>query len=266
VWWPEQDPIGRQLKLGEDGEWITVIGVVEDVNQLRAGRFSREIPAQNAARGGMRPLPLLFRPMEQEGPPPAGWEWGPEGVVVAARTSGDPGAVTSALVREMGSLAPDLPLLQAGTLLDIQLSEGWARDLRVYGGLVAAVGTVGILLALLGVSAVVADAISRRTREVGIRKAIGASNHQVTWLLARESLLLAIVGLVGAGLLILLLAIMFLEPRRMYFPYLMLGDALSDWRVLSLAPMTILCVTALTALLCARRGKRIEPAVALRME
>ena len=92
VWWPGQDPIGRKLKLGEGGEWITVVGVVEDAATLSA--LGREFSV--TTQGSIRHLPLLYRPIAQSSTPSEGWLTegamvGLDGVVLAARVTSETG-------------------------------------------------------------------------------------------------------------------------------------------------------------------------------
>ena len=100
----------------------------------------------------------------------------------------------------MSALEPGLPLQFIGTLKDYQVDAYTGRLLRWYRALLTALALIGFFLALLGVAGVVTDSVVRRTREIGIRKALGARSLDVTVTLARESLITAAAG-VTAGLL-----------------------------------------------------------------
>jgi putative ABC transport system permease protein len=268
AWWPGQDPIGRRLKLGEGGEWITIVGVVSGFGELHElGRsWSMELGR------GERHMPKLFRPIAQRQPTPEGWQvngccyFMMDELVFAARSSGDdPDAVTDALVRESAAFAPDLPFSYAGSLFEFQERGYPGERLRLYRTLVGSVAVIALALALLGIAGMVADGIARRTREIGIRKALGASSLDVTFTTARESLATVAVGL-GTAVVAVFVVVRLIGELSMRYRALLADATLGDWRVLTLVSTSILVVTAMSAWLWARRADRIEPAVALRVD
>jgi predicted permease len=269
AWWPDQDPIGRRLKLGESGEWITVVGVAADAADLH--QYGRAFSVGTVTRDHQH-LPLLYRPTTQRTEPPDGWRsgWrsspvGHDGVVVGARISRDPGPVTATLVRELGTLSPALPMRYAGPLPDWQLGAYQGRLLRLYRTLAMTLATVAFLLALLGIVGVVSDGVVRRTREIAVRKALGARSGRLTIVLVRESVLIAAAGVAVAVIAVLLLDGVIRQDSN-YYRELLLGTPLIDWRALSVAITSTLAATALTSVVCARRADRIEPATALRWD
>jgi ABC-type antimicrobial peptide transport system permease subunit len=130
---------------------------------------------------------------------------------------------------------------------------------NVLVGTVAAMGLMGLGLSIVGLYGLVAYAASRRTREIGIRMAVGATRQTVLRLVLRQGIVLALIGLVlglfasvGAG-----------ELLRAAFPN---GDDQRDFVAVVLVAPVVLAVTFLAAYVPARRASRIEPMKALRYE
>jgi ABC-type antimicrobial peptide transport system permease subunit len=130
---------------------------------------------------------------------------------------------------------------------------------NVLVGTVAAMGLMGLGLSIVGLYGLVAYAASRRTREIGIRMAIGASRQTVLRMVLRQGIVLALIGLVvglaasvGAG-----------ELLRAAFPN---GDDQRDFLAVVLVAPVVLAVTFLAAYIPARRASRIDPMKALRYE
>src|SRR5690606_5131935 len=245
---------------------LTVVGVVEDVHGTH--HLARMWAAALVARG-QPSRPVLFRPIAQGGDPPPGWRntgncLGCEGAVIAARAAGEPARVAALMRAEIRRLDPRLPVLEAGTLLERQLGDPIARELRFNRRLASAGSVVALLLALLGIYGVVADAVRRRTREIGIRIALGARPRQVLAGVAREGLLAAAGGAL-AGLPAVLV------PRRpiprflLHGDYASLGTAVTDAGVLA-AAATLLVLALLASWAGARRATRVDPVEALRCE
>ncbi|HEX7091939.1 MAG TPA: FtsX-like permease family protein [Longimicrobiales bacterium] len=267
VWWPGQDPIGRRLKLGRDAPWLTVVGLVEDVQGTH--HLARMVAAGLAARA-QPPRPVLFRPLAQGGDPPPGWRnsggcLGCEGVVIAARAAREPARVTALMRAEIRRLDPRLPVLEAGTLLERQLGDPLARELRFNRRLASAGSVVALLLALLGIYGVVADAVRRRTREIGIRIALGARPRQVLAGVAREGLLAA----AGGALLGVLAVVALRGPVHRFLlhgDYAALGTGVTDAGALAVATAALLALALLASWAGARRATRVDPVEALRCE
>jgi putative ABC transport system permease protein len=266
AWWPGEDPVGRRLKLGRDAEWITIVGVTPDLGYLHPeGRgFSAQF-----ATGGSRPLPLLFRPAAQRGPTPSGWIEdgaiiGNDGAVLAVRAAGATGPVEELLAAETAALAPDLPMKRVDTLADWERDGNTGALVRLYRALVTSVAGAGLLVALLGVSGAISDAVLRRTRETGIRKALGARPSQVTLALAGETMTAVALG-AAIGLLPLFALHRLLGSEPAYGWWL-LGASLVDWRVLASVVAAVLMIAAASCALWTRHARRLEPATALRVD
>lgn len=276
VWWPGQDAIGHRLKLGEAGPWITVVGVVDDVRILGwLGRLV-SIPGRS---GRQRPaLPEIFLPAAQRGAPPPGWSqatgWkgsggcaGCDGVVIAARTAdpADVGATARALREQIATLAPALPLRFVGTMLDHQTRGGGSRLLYRNRELTSAAVGLGLLLAVLGIFAVTADAVTRRTREIGIRMALGARGAAVLRAVARESVLTSAAGL-AVGAVVVVAADAVLSKLLLSYVPGSLGGGVAAPATLAAAAGAMLLVGLVAALAGAWRALRLDPAEALRSE
>jgi predicted permease len=231
--WRRTDVVGETFRLnGVGGPTVRIVGVARDTKVRTLGEA---------------PRPFLYASFDQEF----------TGIVsVIAATEGDPGPILAAMRRELEALAPDVPIFEAKTMVQ---HLGVALFLpRMAAGLLALFGGIGIGLAGLGLYGVVAFAVSQRTREIGVRMALGADSVKVIRLVVRESVGLVLVG-IGVGVTMALLAA---RP---------LASAL--YGVSPADPVTFLAVAGLmvgTALLAsylpARRAVRVDPLVALRSQ
>ena len=171
MFWPGQDPIGKIVRLPDSGNPVAeVVGLVRDVKyrDLR-GEFG----------------PMFYRPLLQSRSTDA--------MTLHVRAASDPGALAGAIRREMQSLDPKVPLFQMTTVED-QLNASFAQT-RQAAVLTGAFGIIALLLSGIGVYGVAALAVSRRTRDIGIRRALGAQPRHILNVIARRGLLLVIAGL-----------------------------------------------------------------------
>jgi putative ABC transport system permease protein len=242
------DAVGRRFRLQNDpNSWADVIGVVRDTG---TGNFDNDV---------IDPIsPLFYRSYTQSGAPPT---------TVIARTSGDASALLAAMQRELRAVDITLPVIAASTmgqrLAGSQVAPtAVATFLGVLGGL-------GLVLSSIGLYAVVAFAVARRSREIGIRMALGARSQQVVWSIAR-----GVAGLIGVGTGIgLFLAILAMLALRASSGSGDIGIGhISVYRP-SIDPVALLAIAAVTALVGvaaafvpARRATRMHPLVALRHE
>jgi predicted permease len=230
--WPGEDPIGRRIHFGSEEELRTVVGVAA------TGKY-RTL--------GESPRPFVYEPLLQD-------YFSAVSIVVASdRPEGE---IAAALRRELQALDPGLPIIDLRTL-----SQHLAFMLfpaRMGASLLASFGLLGLILASVGLYGVVAHGVSRRTREVGVRRALGAQSRDVVRLVVRQGMTLVVVGLVLGGIVAALG-----------------GRLLRGWLygISSLDPITFAVVPALLLLVAlaanwipARRATRIEPTRALRYE
>jgi putative ABC transport system permease protein len=233
-YWPGQDPLGRRIYLpGRGGlEQVEVVGVVGSTRSRRLA----EVPRQT-----------MFFPISQR---PAG------NLTLAVRTGVAPAAAVPLLRDLAKSLDARVPLFHVRTL-EQQMAGSLALQ-RMAAALLAGFGVLALLLATVGIYGVLAYSVSRRTREVGIRVALGAQGSHVLKLVVKQGMVLTLAG-VGVGLLVSLwltryLASMLYEVKP--------ADPLTFAAVAAL----LIGVAALACVLPAWRAARVDPMTALRSE
>ena len=234
--WPGRDPLGRRVRLGDafDGREVEVVGVVADA------RYVANRPPDS---------PYLFLPLAQNQA-----QAGRPGLYLRAR-SGNPGDLLPLLRAEAGSLDADA-VVRASTLLDEEREA--LRPQRVFGNLFGLCALVALLLAALGTYSLLAYTVLRRTREIGIRMALGAPAARVRRTILRRGLLLVMVG-TGLGL-----PPGYLGARRLGE---MFGGAdAADPIMFLVVALTFLAVAALASWMPARRATRVDPMRALRVD
>jgi len=173
--WPNQDPIGKRLRLCRGELLWTVVGVAHDSKYLAA--FEQR-------------LPYFYIPRAQTIRPTR---------ILQVRSSLPPRELESRVREQAASLDPDVPLTDVRTMKQV-LAGGIGSLLLGFGARQAtALGLLALVLALVGVHGVVAYSVNQRRREIGIRLALGATHAQVRWLFLRQSATLVTVGaVVGA--------------------------------------------------------------------
>jgi predicted permease len=229
---PGQSPVGRRIGLDEEPN-IEIVGVVE--NSLNEG-----------VREGVRRQ--VFFPFAESAFPYA--------ATFYVRTSVPSDAMYAALRRTVRELDPSLPVYEMKTL-ENQLDETLATE-RLTATLSAAFGALATILAAVGLYGVMALAVARRTREIGLRMALGAPRGAVLWMVMREALVLF-----GIGLAVGIPCAYWLSR---YVASQLFGVAPADIPTAALASAILAGVTAAAALLPARRASSIDPLQALRHE
>jgi putative ABC transport system permease protein len=232
-YWPGEDAVGRRISVeGPEGPWLTVVGVVPDAR-----------PRGPAATT----LVEMFLPYRQM----------PErGMNVVLRASGDPLLLIPALRTAVREVDPDLPVAGA-TTLDALLADVIAEP-RFLTTLLAVFGAAAALLAAAGVYGVMMYTVTQRTKEIGVRVALGARPRDVMRLVLGRALLLAAIGIAlgAAGAFAmgqLIQGLLFGVPPRDPMTFAVMGGA------------TLIVVLA-AAYVPARRAMRVDPMVALRVE
>ena len=172
------------------------------------------------------------------------------------RTTLDPAGVIPALRRAVTEVDPRVPIASVVTL-ERQVADAVRTD-RIFAQLVGGFGALALLLACVGLYGVVSQAVARRTNEVGIRMALGASRRDIMMMILREA-----GGLVGVGLLIGLPASA-LASRLIASQLFGVGTA--DPPTLGLAAAVLASIAILAGYLPARRASRLDPNAALRTE
>ena len=231
--WPGEDAIGKRFKFFGDDEFSTVIGI-----------------ARNAKYNGVAedPIPFIYQPIRQNYSPAA---------VLHVRADGDVASLTPAIRREVQQLDPTLSVFNIRTL-DDQVAQSLA-PLRTNVILITTFGALALLLACIGLYGVASYSVTQRTREIGVRMALGASAASVLRLVLGHSTLL-----VGAGLMCGLLVAL---PLTWAIPTDLLAtiSPRDPWTFGVTA--AVLAVVALVATYFpARRATKIDPLIALRLE
>jgi predicted permease len=241
------DAVGRRFRMQNDpNSWTEVIGVVRDTG---TGDLDDDV---------LDPVgPLFYNSYTQERAP----------TTVLARTSGDAARLVAAMQRELRAVDITLPVVTAQTMA--QKLENAQAAPKGIATLFGALGGLGLLLASIGLYAVVAFAVARRSREIGIRMALGARSQQVVWSIAR-----GVAALIGVGTsigLVLLVLLMLVMRAGSGSADIGIGN-LTVYRptIDPLALLTIAAVTALVGVAAAfvpgRRAALMDPLVALRHE
>lgn len=172
------------------------------------------------------------------------------------RAFGDPASVIASLRRAIRETSPELPPLEIQPVAEL-VGNSLATD-RVVARLSGAFGALAMLLAAIGLYGVMSWTMARRTREIGIRMAIGARPRSIFQLVLRETLLLAALG-IAIGIPLALAAARFLQS-------LLFGVGLADPLVIVLASMLLAAVALVACVLPARRAAQVDPIGALRHE
>jgi putative ABC transport system permease protein len=240
--WPDRDPVGRRMYLpqspqdvvkpGKDVTWLQVVGVVGAVKLSGlAERVSDQVGA-------------YYFPYAQDPP---------RGIGLAVRTTGDPAALIATVRRSLASVDPELALFDVAAMP--QRVERSLERRRTPMLLATVFAVVALLLASVGIYGVLAYQVSQRTREIGIRMALGSDATSVVRLVLREG-----IGLVTAGLLIGLVGAVALKQ----------AIASELYGVAALDPIVIVSVVGLLAIASlmaclgpARRAAKVNPVVAL---
>jgi ABC-type antimicrobial peptide transport system permease subunit len=175
---------------------------------------------------------------------------------VLLRTDGDPANLVASLRGVVHDLDPSLALIDAKPM-DVLRAASMAR-IRFMTTMLLGFALVGVVLAVVGVYGVLAHVSRNRTREMGIRVALGAQPAQVSWLVVRHGLALAVSGL-ALGLVIAAFATRFMSA-------LLFNVAPNDPLTLAGVSLILAATSLVAASLPARRAARVDPAIALRAE
>jgi predicted permease len=234
AWFKNQNPIGRRFGIGRGGKAdIEIIGVV------RGSKYSKVDEEVH------RVVYLAFAQ-----------DPNPMSVVVYARTAAVPKTVFAAIRREVNGLDPALPITGLRSMED-QLDESLSAQ-RAMAGLSVFFGILATLLAAIGLYGVMAYTVTRRTREIGIRLALGAGRASLLQLVLREVALLTAAGVIIA--IPVALALTRLVRSELY------GIVPNDPLSIVAAAIVLASVALLAGYIPAERATRIDPLTALRYE
>jgi putative ABC transport system permease protein len=229
-----EDPIGMRLKTGgcTECDWTTIVGVVGDVKNDELSTEDDSAMYVSFSQEPSRIMTLLLR------------------------TEGDPSSFVPAVRREVNSIDPDLALADIKTMDQLMSkSLGQSRYRVVLLGIFA-IGA--LILAAVGIYGVIAYAVSQRTREIGIRIALGAQKRDVFRLIVGHGMILSVIGVV-IGVAASLMLTRFMSS-------LLYGVSSTDPMTFTSVVLLLITVALLACAIPARRATRVDPMVALRNE
>jgi putative ABC transport system permease protein len=238
TFWGNDSPIGRRLRPGRGtNAWCTVIGVVEDVKNHGLDKpTGTEIylsRGQTYAQGNR-----IFY------------------LYLAVRSPGNPSAVINTLRRELRDLDPGLPLARIRTMDEV-MSAAQSRP-RFLALLLTLFSSVALVLAAIGIYGVISYSVAQRTKEFGVRMALGAQRGDVLGIVLGRGMVLALVG-IGVGL-----GGAFVLTR--FLSTLLFGVTPTDPATFVVVSMVLAIVAFLASYIPARRATKVDPMVALRYE
>ena len=235
-YFPNEDPVGKRVRWARNPqvEWITIVGVVGDVRH-----FGLDVPEQ----------PALYSPFTQA-PPWKRW------MTFVVRTPADAASMAQAVKQQIRKIDSQLPITKVRAMSEVAAQSLATRRfnmllLMIFAGL-------AMTLAAVGIYGVISYAVAQRTQEIGVRMALGARIRDVTGLVMRGGLLLALVG-VASGL-----AGAFALTRLM--AGMLVGVAPTDITTLVVVSLVLMTIASFACWLPARRAARLDPIVALRYE
>ena len=211
---------------------LTVIGVAADTDTGVVGRSDRDVVYV--------PLAQSFQPR----------------LVLTARAAGDPAPLVGVLHQTLGSIAPGLAIDQIGTA-ESATNGPTNVFLQIVAGLSGVLGALALILALAGLYGVLSHLVERRTREIGVRMALGAARMDMYRMVVRDGLRPVVAGVV-IGLVIGVIV------RRALTPFFSRLLPTVDPAVMIVLPLLMLAAGVVAAYLPARRAARVDPNVALR--
>jgi putative ABC transport system permease protein len=228
-----QEALGKRLSVdGAQGPWREIVGIVRDSKYMTLGEAAR---------------PFAYLPLAQNHE---------TGMTLLVRTRGEPADLAAQVRQAVQSFERNLPVTNVRTMTELIGNSLYAA--RMGAVLIGVFGALALLLAAVGLYGVMAYAVSQRTREIGIRMALGAQRSDVLRLVLREGMTLvtvgAVLGLIGAVLM-----------SRFLISFLY-GVSPVDWATFVATTAVLAFVAFVANLIPARRAMKVDPLVALRYE
>ncbi|HUB83551.1 MAG TPA: ABC transporter permease [Bryobacteraceae bacterium] len=235
--WPRGAAVGNRMRFHDT--WFTVAGVVSEV---------RQYSPEQGSRGGTVYALNEQLPIAEQGYSIAHL------MVLVARTAGDPASLAAALRRAVADIDSGQPVADVSTMEQVVWRTEAARRLNTL--LVVLFAALAIVLAAVGIFGLTSYAVDRRTREIGIRMAVGAAPRSILALVARETAVLAVtgaaIGMAGTA-----------AASRVLARFLF-GVGAMDPQVVTAAAALLVGIVVASAMIPARRAMRVDPMVALR--
>lgn len=233
--WPNETPLGKRLKLAAaevEADWWTIIGVAGDVRYQgldQTAGYAIYLPFNQDAAGDLHLL---------------------------VKTKGNPSALIEAARQAIWSVDPQLAIYNARTMETVLANSTWQR--RLWGYAFAVFAVLASALASVGIYGVLNYLVSQRTRELGIRMALGATTSNVLRLVMGQGLKLALIGVVCG------LAVALLFTRLM--TTLLFGVSANDPLTFAGVALLLMLVALIACFFPARRAAKVDPMIALRLE
>jgi predicted permease len=228
-YWPDAEALGKRFRFYVESEYREIVGVVETVKYGTLGES---------------PQPAAYRPLSQAYS---------DAAVLYVRSAGNPAAVIEPVRRAIHQHDPRMPILNPQVVKDVISQSLWGVNLAA--GLLGIFGLLALVLACVGLYGVMSYSVGQRTREIGLRMALGAGRRTVLGLVLRQGLSLVAVGVVIG------LAGAFAASRMVRT---LLFASASDPVSFAGASLALIAVAIVASLVPARRASRVDPIVALR--
>jgi predicted permease len=231
--WPGESALGKHIFIGPNSP-----NALEVVGVAKTGKY-RALAED--------PRPYYYSPMAQRGP---------DGMTLMVRTAGDPRSLVSAIRSEVEAIDRRIPLFAIKTMTAHMSWPLWAPNMAATLSLAFAL--VALLLSAVGLYSVMAYVVSQRTREVGIRMALGAKRGDVLKMITIQGMKLAVIGI----------AIGFVTSLGLsrVLSSVLIGVSAYDLTIFIIVPLLLALVAFVACLLPARRATKVNPLVALRYE
>jgi ABC-type antimicrobial peptide transport system permease subunit len=230
--WPNGDAVGQSIQQGTRGSMIEIIGVARDIKYYSLAE---------------EPQPYLYASAAQ---------FYASGMTIHIRTAGDPKGLMQAVRKEIESLDPNVAISSLYTFAELrQVPLFPSRAMAIVSSLF---GLLTLMLAAVGIYGVTSYLVSQRTREVGIRLALGARRSDIFRLILGQGVVITLIG-VGIGLTASAVLTQFLSS-------LLFGVSAIDGLTFMAVSLALVAVSLLACYLPARRATKVDPMVALRYE
>jgi predicted permease len=235
-YFPNEDPLGKRIRMSDTGDWLTIVGVVGNVKTFTVFKEM-----------GYAVDPSVYLPLKQDGE---------DSVSILVRTAGNRGLLIPAIRREFSKIDATLPPPDLITM-DDQLAQFFTQP-RLRTFLLSIFAALALLLCAVGIYGVLAQSVAQRRHEIGIRMAVGAQQCDVLRLVIWQGIALTLIGIVIGIAGSLALARLIVN--------LLYGVGATDPVTLIAVSILLILVALLACYIPARRAMKVDPMVALRYE